>query len=222
MQQKNKRRSIFFVNNRFIKSAYLNHAVTSAFDALLPKDSFPLYALYIDLDPSQVDINVHPTKQEIKLKMKKLCTHFVQAAVKHALAQFSISPSLDFSLNAGIMQTEAVSQPFTEEKKETVTASELYKRFSQKHQAHFIEPQERTELKHWKDFYTGTEHEINKETAENIQHAAFNIQHSNFGIQAGTDNAHTITDSPFFPIASNVYYRPDAKRVFTGTPAARA
>ncbi|HEX5151730.1 MAG TPA: DNA mismatch repair endonuclease MutL [Parafilimonas sp.] len=143
----------FFVNNRFIKSAYLNHAVITAFDALLPKDSFPVYALYIDLDPSQVDINVHPTKQEIKFEDEKIVYAFVQAAIKHALAQFSISPSLDFSLNADIMQTEAVSQPFTQEKKETVTASELYKRFSQKHQAHLIEPSERTELKHWKDFY---------------------------------------------------------------------
>ena len=143
----------FFVNNRFIRSAYLNHAVTTAFDALLPKDSFPLYALYIDLDPSQVDINVHPTKQEIKFEDEKIVYAFVQAAIKHALAQFSISPSLDFSLNADIMQTEAISQPFTQEKKETVTASELYKRFSQKHQAHLIEPSERTELKHWRDLY---------------------------------------------------------------------
>ena len=62
-----------FVNNRFIRSAYLNHAVMSAFDEMmLSKDSFPLYALFIDLDPSQVDINVHPTKQEIKFEDEKL------------------------------------------------------------------------------------------------------------------------------------------------------
>lgn len=144
----------FFVNNRFIRSAYLNHAVTSAFDALLPKDSFPVYALYIDLDPSQVDINVHPTKQEIKFEDEKIVYAFVQAAIKHALAQFSISPSIDFSLNADIIQTDAVSQPFTQQKIETITASELYKKFSQKHQAHLIEPSERSALKHWKDFYT--------------------------------------------------------------------
>ncbi|HEY2726935.1 MAG TPA: DNA mismatch repair endonuclease MutL, partial [Parafilimonas sp.] len=150
----------FFVNNRFIKSAYLNHAVTSAFDALLPKDSFPLYALYIDLDPSQVDINVHPTKQEIKFEDEKIVYAFVQAAIKHALAQFSISPSLDFSLNAEIMQTEAVTQPFTENKKETLTTSDLYKKFSQKNQAHLIDPTERNELKHWKEFYTSTNYEL--------------------------------------------------------------
>jgi DNA mismatch repair protein MutL len=181
----------FFVNNRFIKSAYLNHAVTGAFDALLPKDSFPLYALYIDLDPSQVDINVHPTKQEIKFEDEKIVYAFVQAAVKHALAQFSISPSLDFSLNAGIMQTEAVSQPFTEEKKETVTASELYKRFSQKNQAHFIEPGERTELKHWKDFYADTKYEVR--TNDYNQQATINQQPKTGSLQLETE-------SPFFQL----------------------
>jgi DNA mismatch repair protein MutL len=181
----------FFVNNRFIKSAYLNHAVTGAFDALLPKDSFPLYALYIDLDPSQVDINVHPTKQEIKFEDEKIVYAFVQAAVKHALAQFSISPSLDFSLNAGIMQTEAVTQPFTEEKKETVTGSELYKRFSQKNQAHFIEPGERTELKHWKDFYADTKYEVRANDYN--QQATLNQQPQTGSLQLETE-------SPFFQL----------------------
>jgi DNA mismatch repair protein MutL len=149
----------FFVNNRFIKSAYLNHAVTNAFNALLPKDSFPVYALYIDLDPSQVDINVHPTKQEIKFEDEKIVYAFVQAAIKHALAQFSVSPSIDFSLNADIIQTEAVSQPFTQQKIESITASELYKKFSQKHQAHLIEPSETSALHRWQDVYTDSQHE---------------------------------------------------------------
>ena len=161
----------FFVNNRFIKSAYLNHAVTSAFDGLLPKDSFPLYALYIDLDPSQVDINVHPTKQEIKFEDEKIVYAFVQAAIRHALAQFSISPSLDFSLNAEIMQTEAVTQPFTETKRETLTTSDLYKKFSQKNQAHLIDPTDRNELKHWKEFYTNTNYELR---ITNDEHLNFN------------------------------------------------
>ena len=75
----------FFVNNRFIKSAYLNHAVMNAFQEMIAKDSFPMYVLFIDLDPSQVDINVHPTKQEIKFEDEKIVYAFVQAAVKHAL-----------------------------------------------------------------------------------------------------------------------------------------
>lgn len=148
----------FFVNSRFIKSAYLNHAVNAAFEEMIPKDSFPGYVLFIDLDPSQVDINVHPTKQEIKFEDEKIIYAFVQAAVKHALAQFSIAPSLDFSLNADIQQLDAVSKPFTTDKKDAVASSNLYQAFTQKNQAHFIErskpdTQEKTELKHWKSFF---------------------------------------------------------------------
>jgi len=61
----------FFVNNRFIKSAYLNHAVNTAFENMIAKDSFPSYVLFIDIDPGQIDINVHPTKQEIKFEDEK-------------------------------------------------------------------------------------------------------------------------------------------------------
>lgn len=137
----------FFVNNRFIKSAYLNHALMNAFNDLIAKDSFPMYALFIDVDPSRVDINVHPTKQEIKFEDEKIIYAFVQSAVKHSLAQFSITPTLDFDLDVSIQQTEAVSQPFTEDKKLAATASSLYKTFTQKHQAHFIEG--RSQLQHW-------------------------------------------------------------------------
>lgn len=143
----------FFVNNRFIKSAYLNHAVMNAYQEMIATDSFPLYVLFIDLDPAQVDVNVHPTKQEIKFEDEKIIYAFVQAAVKHALAQFSITPTLDFDLDASIQQLPAIQQPFTEEKKSAAASTSLFKGFTQKHQAHFIEPSRKTELKHWKDFY---------------------------------------------------------------------
>ena len=129
----------FFVNNRFIKSAYLNHAVMSAFDEMIPKDSYPMYALFIDLDPAQVDINVHPTKQEIKFEDEKIVYAFVQSAVKHALAQFSITPTLDFELDAGIQNLDAVNKPFTDEIRSAAASSSLYQTFTQRNQAHFVE-----------------------------------------------------------------------------------
>ena len=141
----------FFVNNRFIKSAYLNHAVMNAFNEMIAKDSFPMYTLFIDLDPSQVDINVHPTKQEIKFEDEKIVYAFVQSAIKHALAQFSISPTLDFELDASIQSLDAVSKPFTEEKKSSASSSSLYNTFTKKNQSHFVES--KSELKHWRDFY---------------------------------------------------------------------
>lgn len=141
----------FFVNGRFIRSPYLNHAVVNAFDQLLPRDSFPLYVLFIDLDPSEVDINVHPTKQEIKFEDEKIIYAFVQAAVKHALAQSSIAPSLDFSLNADIQKLDALNLPFLEEKKDAAQHSDLYKNFTRPNQAHFIEKNKPE--KNWQDFF---------------------------------------------------------------------
>ncbi|MEP6927006.1 MAG: DNA mismatch repair endonuclease MutL [Ginsengibacter sp.] len=137
----------FFVNNRFIKSAYLNHAVMNAFSDMIAKDSFPMYTLFIDLDPSRLDINVHPTKQEIKFEDEKIIYAFVQSAVKHALAQYSVTPTLDFELDASIQHSEAVSQPFTPEKQYSATGSSLYKTFTQKNQAHFINS--KSDLEHW-------------------------------------------------------------------------
>ncbi len=156
----------FFVNSRFIKSAYLNHAVNTAFDEMIPKDSFPGYVLFIDLDPSQVDINVHPTKQEIKFEDEKIIYAFVQAAVKHALAQFSIAPSLDFTLNPDIQGLDAVNKPFTDDKKQAVASSNLYQTFTQKNQAHFIERENKSgELKHWKSFFESPTSENDSKTS---------------------------------------------------------
>ncbi len=163
----------FFVNNRFIKSHYLNHAVNTAFENLLPKDSFPTYILYIEVDPSQVDINVHPTKQEIKFEDEKIIYAFVQAAVKHALAQFSVAPSLDFSLNPEIQQLDAIQQPFTEDDKKTAGHSSLFQTFSKKNQAHFIEKTGQSTLAHWKEMYrpsdqTGTTENVQSDTSSGL------------------------------------------------------
>ena len=139
----------FFVNNRFIRSAYLNHAVLSAYQDMIAADSFPLYVLFIDLDPAQLDINVHPTKQEIKFEDEKIVYAFVQSAIKHALAQFSVTPTLEFDLDPSIQQLDAVTNPFTEDKQAAATNSEIFKNFTQQYQAHTVSPSERSELKSW-------------------------------------------------------------------------
>ncbi|HRN79634.1 MAG TPA: DNA mismatch repair endonuclease MutL [Ferruginibacter sp.] len=140
-----------FVNNRFIKSPYLNHAINQAFHELIPKDSFPMYALFIDLDPAEIDINVHPTKQEIKFEDEKVVYAFVQSAVKHALAQFSVTPTLDFELDPGIQQLDAVAKPLTDSQQQATQSSRLFQTFSKSNQAHFIE--RRSDLKSWESMY---------------------------------------------------------------------
>jgi len=128
----------FFVNNRFIKSAYLNHAVMGAYQDMIGGETFPAYVLFIDLDPTQVDVNVHPTKQEIKFEDEKIVYAFVQAAVKHALAQFSITPTLDFELDASIQSLESIQQPFTEEKKAATASGSIFQTFTEANQAHRV------------------------------------------------------------------------------------
>jgi DNA mismatch repair protein MutL len=86
-----------FVNRRFIKSAYLNHAIQNAYDQMIAKDAFPFYVLYLDIDPRRIDINVHPQKYEIKFDDERLAYTFVNLAVKHALGAYSVMPTLDFN-----------------------------------------------------------------------------------------------------------------------------
>jgi DNA mismatch repair protein MutL len=86
-----------FVNNRFIKSAYLNHAVTQAYSDMIGKDSYPFYILFMEIEPSRIDINVHPQKYEVKFEDEKLVYTFVNLGAKHALGAYSVSPSLDFN-----------------------------------------------------------------------------------------------------------------------------
>ncbi|MEZ5006565.1 MAG: DNA mismatch repair endonuclease MutL [Chitinophagales bacterium] len=103
----------FFLNGRFIKNAYLNHAVTSAYDNILQSNTFPFYILNIDINPAAVDINVHPTKQEVKFEDERIVYMIVQAAVKHGLAQYSITPSIDFTQEASFKDFEAFRSGFS-------------------------------------------------------------------------------------------------------------
>src|ERR1700712_1435180 len=94
--RKTRGEQFFFVNNRFIKDAYLNHAVFTAYQELLPDECYPMYVLFIDIDPSKIDINVHPTKTEIKYQDEKSIYAIIRSAVKRSLGRYNITPSLDF------------------------------------------------------------------------------------------------------------------------------
>jgi len=94
--KKTRGEQFFFVNQRYIKSGYLNHAIMTAYEDLLPKDTYPLYVIFLEIDPARIDINVHPTKQEIKFEDERLVYNYLKVAVRHALGQYSITPTLDF------------------------------------------------------------------------------------------------------------------------------
>jgi DNA mismatch repair protein MutL len=118
---------------------------------MMPADSFPMYVLFIDLNPEKVDVNVHPTKQEIKFEDEKIVYAFIQAAVKHALAQFSITPTLDFELDSSIESLESVQKPFTQERQAATRGSSIFQTFTEANQAHRIES-DAGGLKHWNNF----------------------------------------------------------------------
>ena len=102
MAKKTRGEQFFFINRRFIKNTYLNHAVTNAFQDLLPQGYFPMYLLYMEIDPAQIDINIHPTKTEIKFQDERAVYAIIHAAVRRALGKFSIAPSLDFEQETSI------------------------------------------------------------------------------------------------------------------------
>jgi DNA mismatch repair protein MutL len=87
----------FFINQRFIRHPYLHHAVAEAFEKLLPEDSYPFYALYMEMDPKHIDINVHPTKTEIKFDDERTVYGLMKSAIRKALATHNIVPSIDFT-----------------------------------------------------------------------------------------------------------------------------
>lgn len=98
--KKKRGEQFFFVNDRFIKSSYLNHAVVNAFEGLLEQGSHPSYFLYLSVPPNTIDINIHPTKTEIKFDNEKALYAILRATVKHSLGQYNVAPVLDFNRDA--------------------------------------------------------------------------------------------------------------------------
>ena len=94
--KKTRGEQFFFVNKRFIKHAYLHHAIENAFMEMIPQDSFPGYFLNIEVDPSDIDVNIHPTKTEVNFLDVKLVYAILHAAVRKAIGQNNLSPMIDF------------------------------------------------------------------------------------------------------------------------------
>lgn len=99
--KKSRGEQFFFVNNRFIKSPYLHHAVSAAFEGLLKQGTYPGYFLFLEVATKSIDINIHPTKTEIKFDDEHSIYAMLRATIKHSLGQFSVAPVLDFNKDTG-------------------------------------------------------------------------------------------------------------------------
>ena len=96
LNKKTKSDQYLFVNGRYIKSPYLHHAIKNGYDNMLGEDEYPFYILNLEIDPSTIDINIHPTKQEVKFEEDKLIYNYLKVTTKACLAKYSITPTLDF------------------------------------------------------------------------------------------------------------------------------
>lgn len=117
--KKKRGEQFFFVNDRFIKSAYLNHAVVSAFEGLLEQGAHPSYFLYLTVPTSSIDINIHPTKTEVKFDNEKDLYAIIRATIKHSLGQYNVAPVLDFNRDSNL------DTPYDYSKKKVASAPKI-------------------------------------------------------------------------------------------------
>ncbi len=107
--KKTRGEQFFFVNNRFIKSPYLHHAILNAYQGLLQQDTHPFYVLFIEMDPAQIDVNVHPTKTEIKFEDERTVYGVMLASIRQALGTHNFSPAIDFDSNVNFAQLQPMN-----------------------------------------------------------------------------------------------------------------
>jgi DNA mismatch repair protein MutL len=171
----------FFVNDRFIKNAYLNHAVQNAFDQLLSKDQFPSYFLKLTIDPSKIDINIHPTKTEIKFEDERAIYAIIRTAVKQGLGKNNIAPTLDFeqesSFNVPLMKsTDTYKTP-------TIKVNKDYNPFEIKTVAPPIKKQS---TENWESLYDS----FKKDTIEVTEHVGQQQEQQTFSPDWDTEEHH--------------------------------
>ena len=176
----------FFVNNRFIKSPYLNHAINSAFEGLMKDGSHPSYFLNLTVDPKSIDINIHPTKTEIKFDDEHTLYAILRAAVKHSLGQFNIAPVLDFDRDRNLdtpydFENKRASTP-------TVEVDRSFNPFQEERQSRssgsssssssFSSNYKKEPASQWESLYVGLESKGTK-TENNFSEVQFESQPEN-------------------------------------------
>ena len=143
--KKKRGEQFLFVNKRFIRNNYLNHAVMTGFEGLLPENSFPFYVLFIEIDPRHIDVNVHPTKTEIKFDDERAVYAVVLSAVRQAIGAHSLTPAIDFDADVNIISKLTNASP---------QSNEVY--FDER----FSTSLHRSNTEHWEKAFEGIEKEF--------------------------------------------------------------
>ena len=144
----------FFVNKRFVKHAYLNHAVAKAFLELIPTDAFPTYFINIEIDPEEIDINIHPTKTEVNFKDARYVYAILAAAVKQSIGQYSLTPTIDFDVDPTV-EAAFTQLPNKDLKQPGIQTNPDYNPFKQSRPTGFEKQQSRQGSQDWEKLYQG-------------------------------------------------------------------
>ncbi|MBB4080075.1 DNA mismatch repair protein MutL [Lewinella aquimaris] len=163
--RKTKVGQFFFINDRYIRSSYLHHAVTTAYDDLLGKDAYPFYVIFLEIDPARIDVNVHPTKQEIKFEDERLIYNYLKATIRHGLGRASIMPTIDFESDNPFSpsRTSGAPPPVISETGEALPSkmnSDTPRTESRRHASN---------LRNWEMLYDDLGMEVDTDTGEILQ-----------------------------------------------------
>ena len=166
----------FFVNQRFMRHAYFNKAIMMAYENILQADTSPIYFIYIDIDPDKIDINIHPTKTEIKFEDSPAIFQILRSAVKEALGKFNIVPSIDFDQNGAIdipvLRNDTIFKspqiginpnynPFDDDTNNKNTEGKTFVSHGFKN--------DKKEIENWEKLYEGLDENIEQINTNNIQ-----------------------------------------------------
>jgi DNA mismatch repair protein MutL len=176
--KKKRGEQFFFVNDRFIKNAYLHHAVSNAFEGLLSNSYHPTYFLYLTVPANTIDINIHPTKTEIKFEDEKTLYAIIRSTIKHSLGQYNVAPVLDFE------RSSSFDTPYEFKNKETSSPSikidPSFNPFKSESYKNYQRPEKQAS---WESLYTNI---------ENIEVEAESINQNLFSEEKKTSKTHQI------------------------------
>lgn len=165
--KKSRGEQFFFANNRFIKSPYLHHAVIAAFEGLIKPDLYPGYFLYLDVDPGSIDINIHPTKTEVKFDDEHTLYAILRSTVKHSLGQFNVAPVLDFEHDPNLDTPYAYKEKGAVLPKVTVDAA--FNPFQEAVKGTTSKPAYQKEsAKGWENLYQGLDTPLDTESFSSV------------------------------------------------------
>jgi len=169
--KKKRGEQFFFVNNRFIKNAYLNHAVTSAFEKLLSGGYYPTYFLFLTVPTKSIDINIHPTKTEIKFDDEKTLYAILRSTIKHSLGQYNVAPVLDFERSASF----DTPYEFKDKKSSTpkVQVDPNFNPFKSEAKNTSKYPYKKETTSQWESLYTGLNRDTFEMESETVNTALF-------------------------------------------------